>query len=167
MDLEGKIHRKGTVPCELPRLMELLGPYAGDVTVGVESTYNWYWLIDALHRVEVPYVLGHALYMSRKMSGKHKSDGVDAQGIADLLRTNQFPLAYSYPPEMRGVRDLLRRRHTFVRRRAGTLTHFQCSLHHPIEISFAAALLLFSFPPLRMVCPSRIALDLLITKGDN
>jgi len=52
MDLEGKIHRKGTVPCELPRLMELLGPYAGDVTVGVESTYNWYWLIDALHRVD-------------------------------------------------------------------------------------------------------------------
>ena len=129
MDLEGKIHRKGTVPCELPQLMELLGPYAGDVTVGVESTYNWYWLIDALHRVEVQCVLGHALYMSRKMSGKHKSDGVDAQGIADLLRTNQFPLAYSYPPEMRGVRDLLRRRHTFVRRRAGTLTHFQCSLH--------------------------------------
>ena len=63
MDLEGKIQRKGTVACEVPRVMELLGPYAGDVTVGVESTYNWYWLIDALHQAEIPCVLGHALYV--------------------------------------------------------------------------------------------------------
>lgn len=129
MDLGGKVERRATIPCEVPKVLELLAPYGRDVTVGVESTYNWYWFIDALGRAEIPCVLGHALYMSRKMSGKHKSDGVDAQAIADLLRTNQFPLAYSYPSEMRGVRDLLRRRHTFVRRRAGALTHFQCSLH--------------------------------------
>jgi len=129
MDLSGKIERKATVDCEVPKVLELLSPYGADVTVGVESTYNWYWFIDALSRAGIPCVLGHALYMSRKMSGKHKSDGVDAAAIADLLRTNQFPLAYSYPPEMRGVRDLLRRRHSFVRCRAGTLTHFQCSLH--------------------------------------
>lgn len=63
------------------------------------------------------------------LGGKHKSDPVDATGLANLLRTNQFPLAYAYPSQMRGVRDLLRRRLGFVRRRAGTLTHFQCSLH--------------------------------------
>jgi hypothetical protein len=47
--------------------------------------------------------------------GKHKNDPVDARDIADLLRTNRFPLAYDYPSEMRAVRDLLRRRHHFVR----------------------------------------------------
>jgi transposase len=57
--------------------------------------------------------------------GKHKNDPVDANDIADLLRTNRFPLAYDYPEEMRSVRDLLRRRHHFVRKRAGTYTHFQ------------------------------------------
>jgi transposase len=63
------------------------------------------------------------------MSSKHKTDPVDSRGIADLLRSNQFPVAYAYPPEMRPVRDLLRRRHFFVRQRAGTLTHFQNTLH--------------------------------------
>jgi transposase len=58
-------------------------------------------------------------------SGKHKNDPVDARDIADLLRTNRFPLAYAYPQEMRNVRDLLRRRHHFVRKRAGAFTHFQ------------------------------------------
>jgi transposase len=129
MDLGGKVERRATLDCGTGPICEFVSPYGVDVTVGVESTYNWYWLIDAMQERGIPCVLGHALYMSRKMSGKHKSDGVDAQGIADLLRTNQFPLAYSYPPAMRGTRDLLRRRHMLVRRRAGTLTHFQCTLH--------------------------------------
>jgi transposase len=113
----------------MEEILRVLKPYRDEVTVGVESTYNWYWLLDGLKAAGIACWLGHALYMKRKMSGKHKNDHVDARGIADLLRTGQFPLAYAYPAEMRATRDLLRRRHFFVRRRAGTLTHFQNSLH--------------------------------------
>jgi transposase len=129
MDLNGQIFKKKTIPCQVQSVLAYLAPWGKDITVGVESTYNWYWLIDALKQYEIPCCLGHALYIKRKMSSKHKNDPVDARGIADLLRTNQFPLAYSYPAEMRTVRDLLRRRHLFVRRRAATFTHFQNSLH--------------------------------------
>lgn len=129
LNLEGHILKKKTMPCRISDVMEFLSPWGKDITVGVESTYNWYWLIDSLKENGIPSCLGHALYIKRKMSSKHKTDPVDARGIADLLRTNQFPLAYKYPRKMRTVRDLLMRRHFFTRRRAGAFTHFQISLH--------------------------------------
>jgi transposase len=129
MDREGTMLKKKTIDCQPESLLKFLTPWKKGITVGVESTYNWYWLIDTLKEYEIPCCLGHALYIKRKMSTKHKTDSVDSRGIADLLRTNQFPLAYAYPQEMRTVRDLLRRRHFFVRTRASTFTHFQNSLH--------------------------------------
>jgi transposase len=129
MDRDGKIVKTKVIPCQPVALLEFLDPWKKEITVGVESTYNWYWLMDTLKDHGFLCVLGHALYIKRKMSSKHKSDPVDSRGISDLLRTNQFPVAYDYPPQMRGVRDLLRRRRFFVTGRAGTFTHFQNSLH--------------------------------------
>jgi transposase len=129
MELSGNIIKRKTLPCQIQPVLDFLNPWAPDITVGVESTYNWYWLIDALKDNQIPCVLGHALYIKRKMSSKHKSDPVDARGIADILRTNQFPIAFDYPSAMRAVRDQLRRRHFFVRQRAGICTHFQITLH--------------------------------------
>ena len=91
MDGDGKILKKKTIPCQLHEVLDFLKPYLQDITVGVESTYNWYWLIDGLKKENIPCFLGHALYIKRKMSTKHKNDPVDSRGIADLLRTNQFP----------------------------------------------------------------------------
>ena len=42
-----------------------------------------------------------------------------------MVGGGNFPLAYVYPKEMRGTRDLLRRRTFFVRRRAELLAHVQ------------------------------------------
>jgi len=57
--------------------------------------------------------------------GKKKNDEIDSKTIADLLRSNYFPLAYAYPEKMRAARDLLRRRHFFVASRAGLYSHIQ------------------------------------------
>ena len=129
MDKNGKVLVKKSIKCEIDLLMNILKPYRKSITVGVESTFNWYWLLDGLKQHKVSCHLGHALYIKRMSGNKHKNDSVDARGIADLLRTNRFPLAYDYPSEMRGTRDLLRRRHSFVRRRAGTYTHLQNTLN--------------------------------------
>jgi transposase len=134
MDKEGRIFDKKTIDCRPGDVIEFLLPFGKDITVGVESTYNWYWLMDTLKTNDIPCCLGHALYIKRMCGSKHKTDPVDARGIADLLRTNRFPIAYDYPPQMRTVRDLLRRRHFFVRKRAGTFTHFQNSLHQDAYI---------------------------------
>ena len=72
---------------------------------------------------QIPFVLGHALYMKAIHGGKAKNDQIDADKIARLLRGGIFPLAYVYPKGMRETRDLLRRRTFLVRQRA--------ELHHP------------------------------------
>jgi len=129
MNLIGKIIKRITLKCDKKAIIDFLSPWKGDITVGVESTYNWYWLVDCLNENNITCLLGHALYISRMKSGKHKNDPVDARDIADLIRTNSFPTSYNYPKESRAIRDLLRRRHFYVRLRAGTYIHFKCSLH--------------------------------------
>jgi len=54
---------------------------------------------------------------------KNKGDRKDAEGIAHLLRGGNFPLAYAYPKERRGLRDLLRARLRLVRQRAELYGH--------------------------------------------
>src|SRR5262249_61348807 len=54
---------------------------------------------------------------------KTKSDAHDAEILARLLRGGNFPLAYAYPSERRGLRDLLRTRLRLVRQRAELYAH--------------------------------------------
>jgi transposase len=57
--------------------------------------------------------------------GKAKTDKIDAQKIAALLRGGMLPQAYASPAQMRASRDLLRRRTHLMRKRAELLAHVQ------------------------------------------
>src|SRR2546421_1214257 len=37
---------------ELPKIVQLLEPYKANLKTVVESTFNWYWLIDGLQVLE-------------------------------------------------------------------------------------------------------------------
>lgn len=124
-DKAGSVVFHKNLPNSIAALREALHPFQGEVAVGVESTFNWYWLADACRKEGIPFYLGHALYMKAVHGGKNKNDRVDSRRIADLLRTNFFPMAYAYPPEMRGVRDLLRRRRYYVDVRASAYRHIK------------------------------------------
>src|SRR5262249_26666265 len=114
------------------------------VVVGVECMYAWYWLADLCTQEQIPFVLGHALYMKLIYGAKAKNDKIDAAKIARLLRGGNFPLAYVYPKGMRETRDLLRRRTYLVRQRAALFTHLQILNGQynlppfPKKLSFAA-----------------------------
>lgn len=60
---------------------------------------------------------------------KKKNDPLNATTIANLMRTNYFPMAYPYPREMGATRDLFRRRTRLVRIRAEAYTHTQLVMH--------------------------------------
>ena len=107
-------------------LAQWLGPYGRDVTVGVEATYNWYWVADWCLEHELPCVLGHPYYLRKKALGKNKSDTVDARQMATFLRQNEFPVAFRYPAEYRATRDLARRRLVLSALHAGLLQHQSC-----------------------------------------
>jgi len=125
MEHSGKIVFHQNLKNDISELKEAISPYLGRIAIGVESTYNWYWLADACEELDVEFYLGHALYMSMIHGGKNKNDRIDSKKIADLLRCNLFPVAYVYPKEMRATRDLLRRRHRYVSLRAEAYTHLQ------------------------------------------
>ena len=106
-------------------LLKAIAPDREDLVVAVECVFTWYWLADLCAQEQMPFVLGHALYMNAIHGGKAKNDTIDAQKIAVLLRGGMLPQAYVYPAEMRATRDWLRRRLHLTRQRAERLTHVQ------------------------------------------
>ena len=49
MDVDGKRLNSRKLPCDLGRVVEYLTPWKAQLSkVAVESTYNWYWLVDGL-----------------------------------------------------------------------------------------------------------------------
>jgi transposase len=105
--------------------LNVIAPYRPDIVVAVACMFTWYWLADLCADEEIPFVLGHALYMKAIHGGKAKNDKIDSQKIAVLLRGGMLPQAYVYPAEMRATRDLLRRRMHLAHKRGELLAHVQ------------------------------------------
>ncbi len=122
-----------SLPCDPVRFLLAIAPYREDLVVAVECVDSWYWLADLCAREGITFVLGHALYMKAIHGAKAKSDRIDSEKIAALVRGGLMPVAYAYPPEMRATRDLMRRRLLFVRQRGSLLAHFQIT-HHQYNV---------------------------------
>lgn len=144
VDSQGEKRLHKNFQCkDIETFLEALQPFRDNLVVGCESTFNWYWLADLMQRQKIPFILGHALYMKAIHGGKTKSDAIDSEKIARLIRGGNFPLAHAYPQAHRASRDLLRRRTFLVRRRAEALTHIQM-IHHqhnqpkPVNIKYKA-----------------------------
>lgn len=106
------------LPNELGRIVQVLQPYHGELQIVVESTFNWYWLIDGLAAQGFEVCLAHTLGLHLITKAKVKTDRRDAYALAKLLAAGLIPKAYIYPAQTRPVRDLLRRRLHLVRLRA-------------------------------------------------
>ena len=98
-------------------------PFMDDIIVAVECMFAWYWVSDFCQENNLPFILGHALYMKAIHGGKVKNEKIDSYKIASLLRGGTFPMAYVYPAHMRSTRDLLRRRMHLMRKRAELFSH--------------------------------------------
>jgi len=106
------------LPNELPRVLELLEPHRGELAgVVVESTYNWYWLVDGLQAAGYKVHLAHPAAIKRYEGLKRSGDEADALQLAHLLRLGILHTGYIYPAAERGLRDLGRRRLQLVRHR--------------------------------------------------
>jgi transposase len=105
---------------------EVPGPYKKRLEqVAVESTYNWYWLVDGLRALKYPVVLANPAGMEQYSGIKHADDTNDAFFVAELLRLKILPTGHIYDPELRPVRDLLRRRLTLVHHRTALMLSFK------------------------------------------
>ena len=123
VDREGTIHKHRKLRCEPKLFLRAIEPFRNELTVSCECMFAWYWLADLCAAEGIEFALGHALYMRAIHQGKTKNDKIDSEKIARLTQSGTLPMAYVYPPELRGLRDLLRRRLRFVRTRAQLYTH--------------------------------------------
>ena len=100
----------------LKETLKLLNPFKDQIKgIVVESTYNWYWLVDGLIDNGYKLHLANPSAIKQYEGLKHSDDVTDAFHLANLLRLGILPEGYIYPEHERPVRDLLRKRVHLVR----------------------------------------------------
>jgi transposase len=63
------------------------GSIAPSLQVVIESTFNWYWIVDLLQDHQIDVKLAHPLHLKAIAYAKVKTDRVDAHTLAQLLTT--------------------------------------------------------------------------------
>ena len=107
------------LPNELGKVLEALQAHREElVGVVVESTYNWYWLVDGLQSAGYTVHLANTAAKKQYDGLKHSNDHTEAAHLAHLLRLGILRTGYIYPREQRALRDLGRRRMQLVRQRS-------------------------------------------------
>src|ERR671937_2213157 len=114
-DQDQVIYQK-RLPNHLPTILEALSRHQREIEgVVVESTYNWYWLVDGLMEVGYRVHLANPAAIQQYSGLKYTDDHSDARWLAHLLRLGVLQEGYIYPKAERAVRDLLRKRSHLVR----------------------------------------------------
>ncbi len=111
---------------DLPLILSELQPYQPLIEgLVVESTYNWYWLVDGLMEAGYRLHLANTSAIKQYEGLKYADDNTDARWLAKLLRLGLLPEGYIYPKEQRPVRDLLRKRSQLVHQHTDNLLSVQ------------------------------------------
>jgi len=117
-DEEDRVMAEKRLPNDLHRILEFLKPWREEIVgVVVESTFNWYWLVDGLQEAGYKVHLANTMAIKKYAGLKHSGDETDARYLAHLLRLGILPTGTILPPEQRTVRDLARKRMQLVRSR--------------------------------------------------
>jgi transposase len=118
IDETDRVVAEKRLPNELAKILTFLAPWqAGLAGVVIESTYNWYWLVDGLQTAGFVVHLANTTAIRKYDGLKHSGDETDARYLAHLLRLGILPTGTILPPQQRAVRDLARKRMQLVRSR--------------------------------------------------
>lgn len=113
---EGPRVKQARVASTPVALQQYFAAFPGPHQAVVESTGGWYWLADTLAALGVELVLAHATRLKAIAAAKVKTDQVDSDTLALLLRADLIPVAHMIAPAQRGPRDLMRTRLRLVQK---------------------------------------------------
>lgn len=117
------------LPNDLALTLRTLEPYRAElVGIAVESTFNWYWLVDGLAEAGYSVKLVNTSKVRQYEGLKYTDDRHDAFWLAQQMRLGILPTGYIYPREQRAVRDLLRERRRLVQQRTTNVLSTQSTL---------------------------------------
>ncbi len=125
LDEKGKKIYTKRAPNDLNQILNHLKPFKNEMKgVVVESTFNWYWLVDGLKEAGYKLHLANPAAIKQYEGLKHTDDYHDAYYLAELLRLGILKEGYIYPKKERAIRDLLRKRLMLVRHRTAHILSF-------------------------------------------
>jgi transposase len=126
LDKDDHVILERRLPNDLDRIKLALAPHRESIRgIAVESTYNWYWLVDGLMHDGYQLHLVNTAAVKQYEGLKYSADQHDARWLAHLLRLGILPEGYIYPKAARAVRDLLRKRGQLVRSRTTQILSIQ------------------------------------------
>jgi len=127
VDENGKRLLSKRLPNSLDTVLAVLEPFRQQLGDGVvvESTFNWYWLVDGLNDNGYRARLANPAAMEQYNGLKNTDDKTDTFFLTELSRLDILPEGFIYPKEERPARDLLRRRLFLVRQRTAHVLSFQ------------------------------------------
>jgi transposase len=126
MNEQDEVIYQKRLPNDLSTILEQLAPYHADIEgLVVESTYNWYWLVDGLMEADYRVHLANPAAIQQYNGLKYSDDHSDARWLGHLLRLGVLPEGHIYPKADRAVRDLLRKRAHFVRQHTANVLSVQ------------------------------------------
>ena len=118
LDELDKVGYQKRLPNDLALILSELSAYRSQVEgIVVESTFNWYWLVDGLMSEGYKVHLANTTAIQQYQGLKYTDDHSDARWLAHLLRLGVLHEGHIYPRAQRPVRDLLRKRSQLVRQR--------------------------------------------------
>ena len=152
---------------DIEKILPALQPFKKELQgIAVESTFNWYWLVDALQDAGHKAHLVNTSAVKQYEGLKHTDDKWDSFWLAHMLRLGILPEGYIYPKEQRAVRDLLRRRLKYVGQRTAHILSLQSTLSRNLGKSMSGreikklreedAQKLFSSPHLSLMAVNNI-----------
>ncbi len=129
IDEQDRVLLQKRFPNQLDLILESLNPFRDSLQgVAVESTFNWYWLVDGLQAAGFKPCLVNTHAVQQYSGLKRTDDASDAFWLAHLMRLGILPTGHIYPATERPLRDLLRKRQQLVRQRVTVLLSAQSQI---------------------------------------
>ena len=126
IDEQDQVLYQKRLPNDLATILEQLAPHQSKIEgLVVESTYNWYWLVDGLMDAGYRLHLANPAAIQQYSGLKYTNDHSDARWLAHMLRLGVLPEGYIYPKAQRPVRDLLRKRGQLVDQQTSNVLSIQ------------------------------------------
>lgn len=116
VDVSGKVVENTKLENQDKVLFPFFTQYQGKSQAVVEAIGFNGWLIDLLEKkFEIPTIIANPVKVKAIASAKIKTDKIDSETLAQLLRGNLIPSVYRPVPRDQKLKDLLRYRFRLVR----------------------------------------------------
>lgn len=134
MDDTGKVLRRKRVPSSFTGICEALGCYREPMRAVLEASGSWGPMYDWLDEVVDEVVLTHPKKVRAIADARIKTDKIDSETLAHLLRADLIPTAYAPSKDVRAIKRVLRQRLFFVRVQTMVKNRIQALLsQHAVE----------------------------------